>query len=210
MEAVRELAVTAKTPSHYDKVYKDECSFCFCTAQSPGGLYVNLTTFQAFCAQHVALDQQRSGAALHLHEHARKVGSERPVAAQCTAADQRTALLPGSDVLVRPLSPQVPLTAEEEAAQQAAPDKLAIGMQGGFDVNATKYNIEKDFALVVMPTGDTFQLPCADLPEQVLDSIAAVQVSSAVAIHALWCGVPARSSAAPTRRKRSTAGARQR
>lgn len=40
-----------KTPSHYDRVYKDECMFCFATAESPGGLYINLTTHQVGAAR---------------------------------------------------------------------------------------------------------------------------------------------------------------
>jgi hypothetical protein len=36
-----------KAPGHYDKVFKDECMFSFDTPESPGGLYVNLATFQA-------------------------------------------------------------------------------------------------------------------------------------------------------------------
>lgn len=28
------------------QVYKDECMFCFASPQTPGGLYINLTTHQ--------------------------------------------------------------------------------------------------------------------------------------------------------------------
>lgn len=35
-----------KPPGHYDKVYKEECMFSFDSPFSPGGLYVNLKTFQ--------------------------------------------------------------------------------------------------------------------------------------------------------------------
>lgn len=40
-----------RTPTHYDRVYKDECMFCFATAESPGGLYINLTTHQVGARQ---------------------------------------------------------------------------------------------------------------------------------------------------------------
>jgi hypothetical protein len=36
-----------RKPTHADKVYKDECMFCFDTPLSAGGLYLNLATFQA-------------------------------------------------------------------------------------------------------------------------------------------------------------------
>jgi hypothetical protein len=71
---------------------------------------------------------------------------------------------------------QVPLTAEQEAAQQSAPEKLAIGVLGGFDTAAKKYNVETDYAVVAGATGEEFPLPCPDLPEQVLACVAAVQV----------------------------------
>lgn len=63
----------AKVATAYDKVYKDECMFCFATSESPGGLYINLRTFQAFDEAHVDLDQERTGAVLYLHEQAHRV-----------------------------------------------------------------------------------------------------------------------------------------
>jgi ubiquitin carboxyl-terminal hydrolase 5/13 len=37
-----------KAPGHYDKVYKNECMYTFDTPESPGGLYVNLKTWQVW------------------------------------------------------------------------------------------------------------------------------------------------------------------
>ena len=42
--ALREAPVRA--PGHFDRVYKEECLFSFDTPLSPGGLYVNLATWQ--------------------------------------------------------------------------------------------------------------------------------------------------------------------
>ena len=39
-----------KPPGHFDKVYKEECQFCFDTPESPGGLFINLKTFQVQAA----------------------------------------------------------------------------------------------------------------------------------------------------------------
>ena len=47
---------------------------CFCTPQSPDGLYVNLHTFQGFCRDHISFDQQRNGGVLYLHMKSVKVG----------------------------------------------------------------------------------------------------------------------------------------
>ena len=196
LAAVRAHMREVKTPGHYDRVYKDECMFCFATPESPGGLYINLTTHQAFDESHLELDHQRSRAALYLHQQGRRV----------------------------------PLTEAElaEAGQGAGkPDKMAIGVEGGFQVDAKKYRLEVDQvggvgatvvvcgcvvgaetlsaegghgcssrpallcpiflqrpsalpasclqALVVMPARLRIPLPCPDLPELVLACIAAVQ-----------------------------------
>lgn len=40
---------------------------------------------------------------------------------------------------------QVPLSEEEQAAAAAKPDKFAIGVEGGFNVDAKKYRVETDW-----------------------------------------------------------------
>lgn len=35
-----------RVPGHNDKVYKDECAFSYDSPESPGGLYVNIKTYQ--------------------------------------------------------------------------------------------------------------------------------------------------------------------
>lgn len=73
MEAIAGNASKAKTAGHYDKVWKDDCMLCFRSPLSPGGLYVNLATFEGFCRHHVGLDQARSGGVLYLHIKQTKV-----------------------------------------------------------------------------------------------------------------------------------------
>ena len=65
-----------RIPDHNDRVYKDECMFSFDTALSPGGLSLNLSTWQSFGRQFVELDQQRTNNKLYLHEKAKKVGGD--------------------------------------------------------------------------------------------------------------------------------------
>ena len=55
------------------QVYKEECMFSFDTPLSPGGLYVNLNSWQAFGEEFVQLDAQRSGQALYLLQRFQKV-----------------------------------------------------------------------------------------------------------------------------------------
>lgn len=144
--------------------------FCFATPESPGGLYINLSTFQAFDEEHVDLDQERTGAVLYLHEKAHRVGRVGRVAMQegrqareCerlgswdgqwalpleAPGDVRAAQGPAPGL--RPtalcltvghhcgqpyaLPLQVPLSEEEHKKLQDVPDKMAIGVEGGFQV----------------------------------------------------------------------------
>jgi ubiquitin carboxyl-terminal hydrolase 5/13 len=46
LDAVRSGMRGLAPPGHYDRVYKDECMFSFDTPESPGGLFVNLKTYQ--------------------------------------------------------------------------------------------------------------------------------------------------------------------
>lgn len=73
MEYACSQASQAKVAKHFDKVWKDECMMCFRSPFSPGGLYVNLNSFQGFCRHHVDLDHQRSGNNLYLHIKQTKV-----------------------------------------------------------------------------------------------------------------------------------------
>lgn len=68
---------------------------------------------------------------------------------------------------------QVPVEAENEPA---APTKLAIGVKGGFQTEVSKTRIETDSALVVLPSRHSIALPNMDVPQLVLDAIAAVEV----------------------------------
>lgn len=51
LQRVRAHMKGLKAPSLADKVYKDECMFTFDTAESPGGLYINLHTYQVLQAK---------------------------------------------------------------------------------------------------------------------------------------------------------------
>ncbi len=71
---------------------------------------------------------------------------------------------------------QVPLSQEKQAQNSARPDKLAIGGEGGFQLEEDMYDIEKSQALTVLPEGLEISLPCPDLPELVLNAIKGVMV----------------------------------
>ena len=46
LDAVRAHMRGLRPPGHHEKVFKDECMFSFSSPESPGGLYINLKTFQ--------------------------------------------------------------------------------------------------------------------------------------------------------------------
>ena len=50
-----------------DRVINDECAFSFDTPFSPDGVYVSLTSYQAFGKHFVRLDRERKGTKLYVH-----------------------------------------------------------------------------------------------------------------------------------------------
>ena len=112
-----------KLPKPHDRVFKSECQFSFDSPESPGGLYVNLLTFQAFGEAFVQLDRARTGGVLYLHLRETRVPAA-PVA-----------------------------TPQSGAPLSAPPTKLAIGMAGGFDVDQPKFDVLKRSDIVVFTGG---------------------------------------------------------
>jgi ubiquitin carboxyl-terminal hydrolase 5/13 len=66
---IRPLAGSVRVPEPNDAVLKDECALTFDTALSAGGLFISLTSWQAYGTQ--ALAMQPGG--LYLHEQCSKV-----------------------------------------------------------------------------------------------------------------------------------------
>ncbi|EFJ49271.1 hypothetical protein VOLCADRAFT_90020 [Volvox carteri f. nagariensis] len=90
---VRQLMHAVRVPSYSDKVYKDECMFTYDSPESPGGLYVNLSTFQGFGEEMVALDQQRTGAGLYLHLRYKRAAGQLLLNAPTFRLDKRQSLV---------------------------------------------------------------------------------------------------------------------
>eukprot|EP00951_Prasinocladus_malaysianus_P012486 scaffold93085_cov33-Prasinocladus_malaysianus.AAC.2 len=185
------------------------------------GPFNNVLVFdcQAFGEDFVALDHQKTGNALYLHEKDVKVRSG-PVRHPAEIRRQTTRLIysrasvflsfhpanekGGSEttmlrILAYVLRPEVPLSPEEVESNSAAPTKLNIGGEGGFQLDKKSYKVhstftawptkanaevlliisdtaqlEKHHALVIMPTKDRISMPCPDLPEIVLQSVTSV------------------------------------
>jgi ubiquitin carboxyl-terminal hydrolase 5/13 len=70
---------------------------------------------------------------------------------------------------------RVPKPKPEPGSEAAsAPTKMAIGMEGGFNVDEPQYEEHKETALVLMPAGERIPLPCDDLPTLVSQCLSAV------------------------------------
>ncbi|GLC48552.1 hypothetical protein PLESTB_000110300 [Pleodorina starrii] len=142
---VRQHMHAVRVPSYSDKVYKDECMFTYDSPESPGGLYVNLTTFQGFGEEMVGLDQQRTGAGLYLLLKHKRVPLPK---AEVEAA--RAAAQAAGQLLLNAPSFRV------ETSQSLVVMGPAGGAGAGGAAAAER---------LVVP------LPCPDLPERVLQSI---------------------------------------
>eukprot|EP00037_Helgoeca_nana_P028304 m.332262 g.332262 ORF g.332262 m.332262 type:complete len:822 (-) comp27727_c1_seq35:2829-5294(-) len=66
MDKIRAGMKDVKTPSAQNIVYKDECMFSYDTPYSPGGIAVNLSTWQGFSDDYIGLDFERSTKSLYL------------------------------------------------------------------------------------------------------------------------------------------------
>lgn len=120
LASVRAAMPSVRKPGPHDVVYKDECVFSFDTPFSRGGLYVNLSTLRGVGADHLRLDRARTGNALYLHL--------KFVKRKKATSDEST----------------------ETTTKEQTPTRLAIGVDGGFDVDDNnKYDTEETYALVV-------------------------------------------------------------
>ena len=73
---------------------------------------------------------------------------------------------------------RVPIEDDEMITTNNAPKKMKLGGEDGFQVDKKNYTIEKQVSLVLMPDRAVVPLPCPELPELVLNAIAAIEVSS--------------------------------
>lgn len=125
MEAIRAAMGSVAAPGPRDIVHKDECAFSFDSPESHTGLYTSLSTWRSFGRDHIAADFARHGNPLYLKHVWRRV----PVAAKDASANGD--------------------------AEKAKPEKLAIGVAGGFDVDVPKFDVVKKAFVVCMPDIDT-------------------------------------------------------
>jgi hypothetical protein len=71
---------------------------------------------------------------------------------------------------------------EENEGDITMPEKLAIGVPGGFVASKPRERVEEDLSLAVMPAEIIIPLPCDQLPSAIADSIASIQVRCTLCI----------------------------
>lgn len=160
MAAISDIeAASVKIPTLRDRVYKDECMYSFDTPFSEDGIYTSLTTFQSFGSQHLLAHFQRHGYPLYLRQVFRQVRKK----------------------------PKTPPTNGNNAMDTngGEPTKLAIGMDGGFELGASQYDTVKKFSIVSLPTNTETLFtspPAANIPMNVVQSVEAILMRDGVEI----------------------------
>ncbi len=129
-----------RVPTAHDKVYKDECIYSFDSPYTDSGLYVSLSTFGGVGRDYLEIDSRKTGSKLYLHE----------IWQQVKVSDESAS--------------------DTTDAKPSHPQKLAIGVSGGFDVDAgKKYETIKDHELIVLNSNHgihaVIPLPNKEIPE---------------------------------------------
>eukprot|EP00117_Sycon_ciliatum_P019378 scpid39448/ scgid6154/ Ubiquitin carboxyl-terminal hydrolase 5; Deubiquitinating enzyme 5; Isopeptidase T; Ubiquitin thioesterase 5; Ubiquitin-specific-processing protease 5 len=122
MEDLGKLSSTAKTPVAGEAVHKDECVYTFDSPSSEKGLYVSLTSFRGVGFDYLKHFHEKTGERLYLNI------TKRPVPKEVTAPAEA-----------------------DDAPPKKKPTKVAIGVDGGFDVAEEKVLYKETLKLVVMP-----------------------------------------------------------
>ncbi|XP_072316282.1 ubiquitin carboxyl-terminal hydrolase 5 isoform X1 [Eucyclogobius newberryi] len=145
---------TIRVPKSGDRVHKDECALSFASPESEGGLFVCMNTFLGFGSQYVDRHYARTGQRAYLQ-------------------------------ITRTRKPK-----SEDDSNSAAghppkkkPTRLAIGIEGGFDVDQDQY--EEDIKVVILPdrqevTSDDLTTMTEVVKERVSLSMAGIMAADSV------------------------------
>uniref|UniRef100_A0A671T2S1 Ubiquitin carboxyl-terminal hydrolase n=1 Tax=Sinocyclocheilus anshuiensis TaxID=1608454 RepID=A0A671T2S1_9TELE len=153
-EILMSVLSTIRVPRPGDSVHKDECAFSFSSPESEGGLYVCMNSFLGFGSKYVERHHAKTGQRAYLHiTRTRKTQKE----------DENNS---GSG-----------------DPPKKKPTRLAIGIEGGFDVEQEQY--EEEVKVVLFP--DRQEVTSEDLAsmpdvvrERVSLSMAGLQAADSV------------------------------
>uniref|UniRef100_A0AAQ4S7B1 Ubiquitin carboxyl-terminal hydrolase n=1 Tax=Gasterosteus aculeatus aculeatus TaxID=481459 RepID=A0AAQ4S7B1_GASAC len=153
-EVLMSVLSTIRVPKPGDRVHKDECALSFSSPESEGGLYVCMNTFLGFGSQYVDRYHARTGQRAYLHITRIRKAKE----------DDNSS---GSG-----------------HPPKKKPTRLAIGIEGGFDVEQELY--EEDVKVVILP--DRQEVTSEDLatmPDVVRERVRSCVSSADSVSHAL-------------------------
>lgn len=127
------FAGRVRIPEPRDKIFKDECVFCFDAPEREDGLYICMEKFYGFGRKYVEEYHRKTGRALflHLRRIKRAIGKSKE-----NASEENTVAQPPAEKVSR----------------------LAIGVEGGFDVDTKKYEYEDDNHVVLLPGFQKFKI----------------------------------------------------
>ncbi|VFV18461.1 ubiquitin carboxyl-terminal [Lynx pardinus] len=120
-EALLSVLPTIRVPKAGDRVHKDECAFSFDTPESEGGLYICMNTFLGFGKQYVERHFNKTGQRVYLHLRRTRRPKEEDT------------------------------TTGTGDPPRKKPTRLAIGVEGGFDLSEEKYEYDEDVKIVILP-----------------------------------------------------------
>ncbi|XP_078729533.1 ubiquitin carboxyl-terminal hydrolase 5-like isoform X1 [Lampetra fluviatilis] len=129
VELVAAAVASVRVPRPGDRVYKDECVYSFHSPEMEGGLYLCLNSFLGFGREHVERHFRRTGQRLYLHIQRTRKQEEDKSAAR------------------------------DEDPPRKKPTRLAIGVEGGFSVEADRAEYDEVVTLVVFPEYLRLSLP---------------------------------------------------
>uniref|UniRef100_UPI00398EA554 ubiquitin carboxyl-terminal hydrolase 5-like n=1 Tax=Pristiophorus japonicus TaxID=55135 RepID=UPI00398EA554 len=115
------VLASVRVPRSGDRVHKDECAFSFDSPESEGGLYICMNTFLGFGKQFVQKHYQKTGQRAYLHL-------------------RRTRLPKVDDGSSGAGDPP-----------KKKPTRLAIGVEGGFDVDTENFEYDEEVKVVILP-----------------------------------------------------------
>ncbi|XP_060618597.1 ubiquitin carboxyl-terminal hydrolase 5 isoform X1 [Anolis sagrei] len=133
-EALLSVLPSIRVPKAGDRVHKDECAFSFDTPESDGGLYICMNTFLGFGRQYVTKHYEKTGQRVYLH--LKKTRKLKEEDTNSSAGDP----------------------------PRKKPTRLAIGVEGGFDIPEEKYEYDEHVKIVILPEH-------LDIPRDGLDSL---------------------------------------
>ncbi|KAM9951132.1 hypothetical protein ACTFIT_012236 [Dictyostelium discoideum] len=137
MELFPELK-NIKVPTEKSRLWKDECCYCFDTPENGEGLFIDLIGLLAFSKKYVQLNHQKTHH--HLYLNFKKVAI----------------------VNEKVKSPTI-----ENGGEEKPPKKLAIGVEGGFNVEDEEIKYEEHYKLYIFPDDKFLELSDPIIPENV-------------------------------------------